>query len=514
MKIVDRELMAQWNIRRSGFARLFSGLPRFVARVHTDQRGTISILTIPTLIFFVMLLGMLINVGKHVDDKIKVQNASDAAAYTGGTVLARGMNTLAFTNHLLSDIFALTAIMREARDKHSDQFIPEILQAWSTLGPIFARAEFPKFKSLGGAIPPKVPLEQDLVRTYSEMAQAISPIVLPVLEYVLQERLIPRFQRALVRNLPGVAQNASSEVARRYGAPGNGQQQSPQQTQGVPMTALLWRTSVLPVGYPDENDPLLRTLPAVDPAPTDGTDYNAVGSSGTQYLAIATRQREVLAREYLRHWNAWTNPNDYFDDFVQFFDMEGKMSQYANLWRIFCCGQLLRLLSEYPETNLPHVIRLTNNGLEPDQLRTMADQQAINQYIDANFNFLGVAYRSPIAETSPGMFKNRLVTSPSASNPVGFAEVSVFIPRPRHRCCPWAWPVYTQNGVSWAHNRDNWPTEWNLINQNWTAQILPVVSDNLISVLQSPMTQQFVQGYQPPNLGSVTPQQIRQVNTH
>lgn len=513
MNTVDRDLAALWVVGHTPRATFMAHLGRFVARVHTDQRGTISILTIPTLVFFVMLLGMLINVGRHVDDKIKVQNASDAAAYTGGAVLARGMNTLAFTNHLLSDVFALTAIMREARDKNSDQFIPEILQAWSQIGPIFARADFPKFRTLGQAIPQKVPLEQELVRTYSEMAQAISPLVLPVLEYVLQERLIPNFQRALVRNLPGVAQNATAEVARRYDNPGNSQQSQPQ-SQGVPLTGLLWRTSVLPVGYPDENDPLLRTLPAVDPAPTDGTDYNAVGSSGVQYLAIATRQREVLAREYLRHWNAWTNPNDYFDDFVQFFDMEGKMSQYANLWRIFCCGQLLRLLSEYPETNLPHVIRLTSNGLEPDQLRALGDPQAINQYIDANFNFLGVAYRSPITETSPGMFKNRLVTSPSGADPVAFAEVSVFIPRPRHRCCPWAWPVYTQNGISWAHHIDNWPTEWNLINQNWTTQLMPVVSDNLIPILQSPMTQQFVQGYQPPNLGGLTPQQIRQVNTH
>ena len=57
------------------------------------------------------------------------------------------MNALAFTNHLLSDVFALTAIMREARDRHTDPLIPEILQAWTKIGPIFARSSFPKRKS-------------------------------------------------------------------------------------------------------------------------------------------------------------------------------------------------------------------------------------------------------------------------------------------------------------------------------------------------------------------------------
>ena len=60
---------------------------------------------------------MVMNVGRHVDGKLRMQNAADSAAYSGGVVLARGMNTLAFTNHLLCDVFAVTAILREARDR-------------------------------------------------------------------------------------------------------------------------------------------------------------------------------------------------------------------------------------------------------------------------------------------------------------------------------------------------------------------------------------------------------------
>ena len=107
-----------------------------------------------------MLLGMVMNVGRHVDGKIRMQNAADAAAYSGGVVLARGMNTLAFTNHLLCDVFAVTAFLREARDRNSASYVPGILAAWKKVAGVFPGSRFPKFAALGSAIQQKVPLEQ------------------------------------------------------------------------------------------------------------------------------------------------------------------------------------------------------------------------------------------------------------------------------------------------------------------------------------------------------------------
>lgn len=479
-------------------------------QVHADQRGTISIVAVPTIIFLTMLMGMLINVGRHVDDKVKMQNGADAATYTGGVVLARGMNGLAFTNHLLCDVFALTAIMREARDQHVDPLIPSILQAWSNIGPIFANSQFPKFAALGRAIPQKVPLEQGLVNAYSSMMAALSPLLLPVLENILQQKLIPQFQRALVQTLPKVAQSAASEIAKRHGMY-PAQQPGPRGA----ITAVLWRTRILPVGYPDETDPLQRTLPAVDPDPS-GNDYNSLPARD-QYLDQAIERRRHYARIYLTDWNGWINPNDMWDDFLQFFDTEGKMSQYSNLWRVFCCGQLEKLFTEYPQTNLPHMIRLTESGVDADTLRDSGNTPAMNQYLDMNFNFVGVAYGRHMTETSSGMFKNRLVTGAAAQStgPLAYAQVSVFVPRPRHRCCPWAWPQFQQGQlVGWVDNMDNWPTHWDLFNQNWTAQLSPGSSDSISAILTSPMTQQLVQNYQPPSLGAATPQSLRQINTH
>ncbi|MCE9555866.1 MAG: Tad domain-containing protein, partial [Planctomycetes bacterium] len=85
--------------------------------LHRDEGGTISILSVFAVLLMAMLLGMVMNVGREVNNKVQMQNAADAATYSGGVVMSRGMNTLAFTNHLLCDTFALTAFMREARDR-------------------------------------------------------------------------------------------------------------------------------------------------------------------------------------------------------------------------------------------------------------------------------------------------------------------------------------------------------------------------------------------------------------
>ena len=74
---------------------------RLIGRIHHDQSGSISVVTVFAFIFLTMVLGMLMNVGRHADRKVKIQNAADAATMSGATVLARGMNTLVFTNHLI-----------------------------------------------------------------------------------------------------------------------------------------------------------------------------------------------------------------------------------------------------------------------------------------------------------------------------------------------------------------------------------------------------------------------------
>src|SRR5208283_3850380 len=135
----------------------------FIGKLHRDERGSISIVSVFAVMFLAMLLGMIMNVGRHVDGKIRMQNAADASAYSGGVALARGMNTLAFTNHLLCDVFAVTAVLREARDENSASYVPQILAAWNKVAQVFSASGFQKFVALGSAIQLKTPLEQQMV---------------------------------------------------------------------------------------------------------------------------------------------------------------------------------------------------------------------------------------------------------------------------------------------------------------------------------------------------------------
>jgi hypothetical protein len=128
--------------------------------VHGDERGTISILAVFALLMFTLLLAMIMNVAFHADDKVKMQNAADASAYTGGVMLARGMNAIAFSNHLLCDVFAMTAFLREGRDRNisensddgTESLSDAILDAWEEAGGQLSRSGFDKFAALGPAV--------------------------------------------------------------------------------------------------------------------------------------------------------------------------------------------------------------------------------------------------------------------------------------------------------------------------------------------------------------------------
>ena len=73
-------------VERRGGRSLQAFFRGLLHRLHRDERGTISIVSVFAVLFLAMLLGMVMNVGRHVDGKLRMQNAADAAAYSGGVV--------------------------------------------------------------------------------------------------------------------------------------------------------------------------------------------------------------------------------------------------------------------------------------------------------------------------------------------------------------------------------------------------------------------------------------------
>ena len=455
------------------------------------------------MLILVILLGMVMNVGRQVDGKIRMQNAADSAAYGGGLVIARGLNTLVFTNHLMSEVLALTAILREANARNSEQYVPSILAAWDGIAPVLGQSMFPKFQELALAIPVKTQREAQMVEAYGDWMAAVAPNVLPLMEAILQQEAIPQFQRSVVELYPGLAQLAAGELAEREGtrSPGRGT-----------MVGVLWRTSGRPVGGDEEHlDP---SLPVIDPSIDLG------------YQAKALYIRNTLARHYLHEWN---------NALLRGFDRYGKMSQFANLWRGFTCGYLEELIQRYTTQNLPMLLRD-----EPDDT---IYQPNSNAYLDEYFTFIGVVYWGRLPEMAPLALNNPITdTDGESADAMAFAQVRVFIPR----CRLMYWldnPTGRNesidgvpgeivqisargglggevNGTSqsvWRVRREPGASEeWSLFNQRWTAQLVPTTTENLAMVLQTePWVPEFVdQGLRLPNLRGMSTSDIARINTH
>ncbi len=488
---------------RSGLGRMLRGRGwwAFPLRLHRDQQGVISILSVFAMLMLAAVLGMVMNVGRQIDGKIRLQNAADAAAYSGGVMVARGMNVVAFSNHLLCEVFALTALMREGRDQHSDKYIPDILSAWKKAGEIFQKSPFPKFKKLGQAIIQQVPLERDLSDAFSAWAKATSELILPTFEEILAQRLIPEFQDAVVKAYPDMAQEAALRAALANGRPNRGRGD---------LCAALWRTSVVPVGGAGES--ILGTLPAIDPTDPSHSDR----------LAEAHQQRDSVANNYMSRWNS---------EVLRFFDRRARMCNFATLWRGFTCGQLHKLLDEYPDSNLPYLIR-TRRSEVPDGL--------INQHLDEDFTFIGAAYWNKLANFAPRIFYN-----PMPASSVAFAQVRVFVP---HRRLVWVHlvpgndefggmpgnfpplpppgdgdttppspPGSTPPSDGWVVGRQPGVSEaWNLLNQHWTCQLVLATHASIPTILQQPPAVPGIdpQQYQLPDLAGLQMDQLGAISMH
>jgi hypothetical protein len=475
--------------------------------LHRDERGSMSIVSVFAVLFLVMLLGMVMNVGRHVDGKLQMQNAADSAAYSGGVVLARGMNSLAFTNNLLCEVFAVTAILREARDENSASYAPSILAAWNKVAAAFSASTFPKFAALGAAIRQKTPLEQGMVNSYSAWAKAVSDQVLPLMEQILSQEMIPQYQRAVLVAFPEIAQAAARETAARNGTPDHGR---------GPMFGVLWRSDAQPVGVGEASyPPDERTMPVVDP------EMDALPNQD-EYVHTAVRQRRKRAHEYLNEWNA---------QLLSGFDQYAKMSQFGGLWRSFTCGYLEHLLNvEYPKSNLPMVI-----------YENPADTPSPNSSLARHYSYISVVYWKKMPEAAPGLFKNPLEADDQA-----FAEVHLFIPLQR---LEWVElnaahssqqsplggvpgqtayaPSNNSGGQSggggsggspprWVVGRVGGPMIWNLFNQSWNCQLAPATQPALPEILQSnPDLPGFSSGdYKLPSLGGMSSDDVQQISPH
>ena len=79
-------------------------------RTYSTRNGSVSIVTLFAVLGLLILIGLVGNAGHAVNRRIETQNASDAAAIASSQWMARGMNSMTATNHMLGELTAIVAI--------------------------------------------------------------------------------------------------------------------------------------------------------------------------------------------------------------------------------------------------------------------------------------------------------------------------------------------------------------------------------------------------------------------
>lgn len=87
------------------------GRPAAPARQERLESGMIPLVTVVTMLGLVVMIALVGNLGAVVGEKVEVQGAADAAAYSDALWMARGMNSITATNHLMGEATALVVLI-------------------------------------------------------------------------------------------------------------------------------------------------------------------------------------------------------------------------------------------------------------------------------------------------------------------------------------------------------------------------------------------------------------------
>src|SRR5262245_43268346 len=71
-----------------------------------DDEGYINFVSCFLLMAFVLGLVLVGNIGAATNDRLELQNAADAAAYSAALQMARGLNAITATNHMMGEVTA------------------------------------------------------------------------------------------------------------------------------------------------------------------------------------------------------------------------------------------------------------------------------------------------------------------------------------------------------------------------------------------------------------------------
>lgn len=81
----------------------------------------LSMVNAVTMLFFCLAIAFVMNVGKVIYERIEMQNTADSISYSGGSWMARGMNSITATNHVMGELMSLVIVHEAAGGKLLDE---------------------------------------------------------------------------------------------------------------------------------------------------------------------------------------------------------------------------------------------------------------------------------------------------------------------------------------------------------------------------------------------------------
>src|SRR5438046_484019 len=110
MSLADRLARLVAEVARGDDPESPAPAPSASAGPGVAEEGMIPLVTCFAMLLFVVLLGLVFNVGRVINAKIEVQDAGDAVAEAGATWMGRGLNAVTATNHLMGEVMALVVL--------------------------------------------------------------------------------------------------------------------------------------------------------------------------------------------------------------------------------------------------------------------------------------------------------------------------------------------------------------------------------------------------------------------
>ncbi len=148
--------------RRSGCSHVASRLRDRLLAWQRDESGKVSLLASIMLLALVSLAGLIGNAGHIAAQKLETQNAADAIASSSALWMARGMNALTATNHMLGEATAIAAVHEAfggpesdlgiSRDTTENQTLNRLIRTFAPTAPVGTPVPSPF-----GFTPPPIP---------------------------------------------------------------------------------------------------------------------------------------------------------------------------------------------------------------------------------------------------------------------------------------------------------------------------------------------------------------------